>query len=481
MDQIGPYQIQGELGRGGMGIVYRGLDPVIGRTVAVKTVRSSDLGDSVEQEKLKDRLFREAKSAGMLSHPGIVTIYQAGQDKDVLFIAMEFIDGPNLADALARTRPSVELTLQILKQAAEALDYAHSKGVIHRDIKPANLLLQSEGRVKVADFGIAKIAATNLTRTGTTVGSPAYMSPEQIRAMAMDGRADQYSLGIVAYEMLTGLRPYDSDTITSLVFKVVFEQPDLAKLDAVPGGRRMDPVFRKVLAKTADERFPTCTAFWQALSDAASGKDMPVAEAQPAGFDSTLPMNAIPVLPTPNAAPPPPPPPPKPEEAAPPPGVAPPLPQFPQQVQAAEHSRRGVVMGGLGVLALALGGGGYWMWSTRPVVPIDDPEKKKVEERSKKNHGVGEDKLVQPVLLQKVEPEYTPKAMREGIEGTVRIRIGINEQGRVEDPEILQRLDPGLDRKAIEAVRKWTFKPATVHGNPVPYRVQVELSFVIPK
>jgi len=467
MEQIGPYQIIGELGRGGMGIVYRGLDPVIGRTVAVKTVHSSDLGDSVEQEKLKERLFREAKSAGILSHPGIVTIYQAGQENDVLFIAMEFIDGPNLAEALARTKPSVELTLQILKQAAEALDYAHSKGVIHRDIKPANLLLQSEGRIKVADFGIAKLAATNLTKTGTTVGSPAYMSPEQIRAMPMDGRADQYSLAIVAYEMLTGLRPYDSDTITSLVFKVVFEQPDLSKLENVPGGMNMQPVFLKALAKTAPERFPTCMAFWEALSVAAgmgagsqlestlllSGVGNANGPSSPGGktVAGTIPLNATRVEPQPE------PPPAKPPE---------------------EPSRRGVMLGGVGALVVALAGGGYWMFGRKTPDPKpEDPGKGKTVDPPP---GDGE-KATAPELIKRVSAEYTPEAYKAGIQGSVRVRIGINEQGRVEEAEVVKSLDPGLDKKAIEAAKKWTFKPAMLRGKPVAVRSQVELEFLIQK
>lgn len=496
MEQIGPYEILGELGRGGMGIVYRGLDPVIGRTVAVKTVHSSDLGDSAEQTKLKDRLFREAKSAGMLSHPGIVTIYQAGQDKDVLFIAMEFIDGPNLADALARTRPSVELTLQILKQAAEALDYAHSKGVIHRDIKPANLLLQSEGRIKVADFGIAKIAATNLTKTGTTVGSPAYMSPEQIRAMAMDGRADQYSLGIVAYEMLTGLRPYDSDTITSLVFKVVFEQPDLSKLEQVPGGLRMDPVFRKVLAKSAEDRFPNCMAFWQALSDAANG----VEQGPATDFEATLPLNQSKSAAASGAgasAPPPmrletearpavvapvQPPPSQPVAAEKRPAYQPPPAAMPVEAQS---SKRGLMFVGIAVAAVVLGGGGYWMWSQRsqPVIPEHKEKENRDKDRIGKKGPVegAHEKVVPPQVIASPEAEYTPEAQKAGIEGVVRLRIGIDERGRVTEARVVKALDPGLDRKAIQAVLRWTFKPATFNGKPVPFEAQVEQHFVIPK
>ncbi len=446
MDQIGPYQIQGELGRGGMGIVYRGLDPVIGRTVAVKTVHAAELGDAVEQEKLKERLFREAKSAGILSHPGIVTIYQAGQDKDVLFIAMEFIDGPNLADALARTRPSMELTLQLVKQAAEALDYAHSKGVIHRDIKPGNLLLQSEGRVKIADFGIAKLAAHNLTKTGTTVGSPAYMSPEQIRAGPMDGRADQYSLAICAYEMVTGIRPYDSDTITSLVFKIVFEQPDLSRLENVPRGAQLEAVFRKALAKTAEERYPTCVAFWQALSDAAS------AQLSAADLEPTL------LLPS-NLA----------EK---------PLVIENEARVTTSRDQSKLLLAASAVVGVLILGIGLWMWLHREL-PVVVPQPPFGDTRIAPSGD--QEKATQPVLVQQVKPEYTAEALKAGIQGSVKLRIGINEQGQVEEAEVVGPLDPGLDQKAIEAVKKWKFQPAMLKGKPVAMRSRVELEFHIEK
>ena len=463
MEQIGPYQIQGELGRGGMGIVYRGVDPVIGRTVAVKTLHTAELGDQAEQDKLRERLFREAKSAGILSHPGIVTIYQAGQDKDILFIAMEFIDGPNLADALMRTRPALDTSLDLLKQAAEALDYAHSKGVVHRDIKPANLLLQSGGRVKIADFGIAKLASTNLTKTGTTVGSPAYMSPEQIRASGVDGRADQYSLAILAFEMLTGRRPYDSDTITSLVFKIVFEQPDFSSLEQLPFGQRLDPVFRKALAKSADERYPNCVAFWQALSDASKSGGPPTEFAATIPFGSptspltTKPLPAQPLVQHQHPPLPPPPPPP------------------------ANGGSSKVILSLAGVVALLVAGGGFWMWSHRepspPVVPITKEDPKVVIPDSPN----GQEKATLPVPIQTVAAEYTPEALKAGIQGSVKVRVGINEQGDVEDANVTGSLDPGLDQKALEAARKWKFKPAMLKGKPVAVWQQVELEFLIDK
>ena len=456
MQQIGPYEIQEELGRGGMGVVYRGLDPVIGRTVAVKTLHASDLGDANEQERLRERLFREAKSAGILSHPGIVTIYQAGQDKDVLFIGMEFIDGPNLANALARTKPSLELTIDLVRQAAEALDYAHSKGVVHRDVKPANLLLQSDGRIKIADFGIAKLAAASLTKTGTTVGSPAYMSPEQIRAAPVDGRADQYSLAIMAYEMLTGLRPYDSDTISSLVFKIVFEQPDLASLATVPGGPALEQVFRKALSKSAEDRYPTCLAFCQALAAAAQGSKQ-------AEFIQTLPLPSL-MEPTPliKAA--------ADTQAAP--FVPPP----------AVRNKRSSLPAAAAVIGGLIIGIGLWMALHREQVA--DTTKQTATKEVEPPIPPGTDsneKATQPVVIEQVKPEYTPEALKAGIEGAVKLRIGINEKGQVEEADVVGPLDPGLDQKAIDAVKKWKFKPGMLRGKPVAMRSRVELEFHIAK
>lgn len=465
MDQIGPYQIQGELGRGAMGVVFRGIDPVIGRTVAVKTLHTKDLGDSSEQEKLKERLFREAKSAGILSHPNIVTIYQAGQDNDVLFIAMEFIDGPNLADVLLKTRPRVELTLELLKQAAEALDYAHSKGVVHRDIKPANLMLQREGRIKIADFGIAKLASTNLTKTGTSVGSPAYMSPEQIRAAPVDGRADQYSLAIMAYEMITGVRPYDSETITSLVFKIVFEQPDLSALGQVEGGSRLEPVFRKALSKAADDRYPNCVAFWYALAAAwQAGGSSKLDETW--GNPSAMPMPSP--APAPQSAP----------------LVAAPMVATPVTGRRPGLSS-GMLMGIAAGAAVMIGGGGFWMWSSRnavaPTQPVLHGEKAKAPlEKAAQDQGSPE-KATQPIPLQQVAAEYTPEALKAGIEGSVLVKVGINEQGDVEEAEVVRPLEPGLDKKALEAAKKWKWKPAMVKGKPVAVQQQVELEFLIKK
>ena len=276
MPQIGRYLVVRELGRGAMGIVFEARDPLIDRTVAVKTIRLDTLGDASEAEGLQERLFREARSAGALSHPGIVVVHDLGRHEDVAYIAMERVDGPTLEHVLATGGiPKREETLRILRQTAAALDYAHQRGVVHRDIKPGNLMLDragSGGQVKITDFGIAKIASTQqLTRTGTVMGTPSYMSPEQITAQPLDGRADQFSLAVIAFEMLAGARPFRADTLAGLVHQIVYEDRASARSLRAELPDAVDEVLRRGLAKNAAERYPSCMAFVEDLEGALAG------------------------------------------------------------------------------------------------------------------------------------------------------------------------------------------------------------------
>ena len=204
---IGGYEILGELGRGAMGIVYHGRDAAIGRPVAIKVIRL-DAGTTPEESaQLRQRLIREASAAGKMYHPGIVTVHQLGEDGSNVFIVMEYVEGSSLEKLLANN-PMLDRAwaLDILSQVAVALDYAHKDGVVHRDVKPPNILVRADGRVKIADFGIAKITAgatTGMTGAGVSIGSPAYMSPEQIKGTEIDGRADQFALGTIAFQMFT--------------------------------------------------------------------------------------------------------------------------------------------------------------------------------------------------------------------------------------------------------------------------------------
>src|SRR5271166_3745553 len=185
MEKIGRYQVLGEIGRGAMGVVYRAQDPAIGRVIAIKTIRLSDLTDPTERERLRDRLFREAQTAGILSHPNIVTIYDIAEENGLAYVFMEFVDGPPLERVLSEPHaPDKELVLSVLEQTASALDYAHSKGIVHRDIKPANIMLHEGRQAKVTDFGVAKILSQQMTHSGAMMGTPNYMSPEQVQGHA---------------------------------------------------------------------------------------------------------------------------------------------------------------------------------------------------------------------------------------------------------------------------------------------------------
>ena len=270
MDHIGRYQILGELGRGAMGVVYRALDPSIGREVAIKTIRLSEVGSTEQRGQQRERLFREARSAGILSHPGIVTIYDMAEQDDTAYIAMEFVSGSTLEQLLAARQPlDPAFISSILRQTAAALDYAHHRGIVHRDIKPANIIVTEAGMAKIADFGIAKIsAADQLTQTGLIVGTPNYMAPEQVQGKAVDGYADQYSLAVMAYEMLTGDKPFMAEHLTTLVYQIVCEAPPRAQRLNPSLGPRIEAVLQRGLSKKKEERFPNCVALVDALEAA---------------------------------------------------------------------------------------------------------------------------------------------------------------------------------------------------------------------
>lgn len=253
---LGRYVVTGEIGRGAMGLVYRGEDPTIGRPVAIKTVNPAALTDPSHQQMLRERLVREARSAALLSHPGIVTIYDVIETGDMACMVMEFVDGESLAMLLSRGPLPRETALALLLHIAAALDFAHQNGVIHRDIKPANILLTQYGYPKIADFGIARVTSRETTLGIKSLGTPAYMSPEQIRDEPVTPRSDQFALGVLAFELLTGRKPYDSDQVSALIYKVLEEPPPPSGL-----GPAVDATLRRALAKPAAQRFPTCLEF----------------------------------------------------------------------------------------------------------------------------------------------------------------------------------------------------------------------------
>jgi class 3 adenylate cyclase/tRNA A-37 threonylcarbamoyl transferase component Bud32 len=260
--RIGRYEILSELGRGAMGAVYKARDPQIGRTVAIKIILATNQTPE-ELEEYKMRFYREAQTAGQMSHQGIVTIYDVAEDEfGQPYLVMEFIEGVTLDKLLASGSPArvqtprpIKESLDIAIQVADALDYAHRRNVIHRDIKPANILVTPEGKAKIADFGIAKLAGTTMTHTGLLVGTPAFMSPEQITGGQVDSRSDIFSFGIVFYWMCTGTKPFAGQAITEVAYKVVHAQPTPVRqlnADLPPG---IDAVVQRCLAKKPDERY----------------------------------------------------------------------------------------------------------------------------------------------------------------------------------------------------------------------------------
>ncbi len=224
---IGRYEIQKELGRGAMGVVYLGKDPKINRLVAIKTVRFEEVDPDLLED-TKKRFFREAEAAGTLNHPNIVTIYDVGEEEDLAYVAMELLDGSDLTPYVKKDKllPTKEL-LRIIGSVAEGLAFAHEKGIVHRDIKPANIMLLKDGSVKIADFGIARISTSSATQTGTVLGTPSYMSPEQVAGQKVDGRSDLFSLGVAMYELLSGQKPFTGDSIAALMYAIANKPPVL--------------------------------------------------------------------------------------------------------------------------------------------------------------------------------------------------------------------------------------------------------------
>ncbi len=272
MSSIGRYEIEREIGRGAMGVVYLARDPRLHRSVAVKTY---SLPDGVSEELAKqfhERFLREARAAASLSHPGIVTIYDAGEDpvRNLPYIAMEFVQGQSLKQRLEkgdRLDPSWVLAFGAV--LADALQVAHRAGIVHRDIKPANILIRDEdGAVKIADFGVARLKTSDLTQSGASLGSPGYMSPEQVRGGALDGRSDLFSLAVVLYEALCGKRPFHGDDLVSLAYSIAHDTqvPLSRQLQACPAG--LDTFFDRALSKDPDKRFPDGAAFREAFLDA---------------------------------------------------------------------------------------------------------------------------------------------------------------------------------------------------------------------
>jgi serine/threonine protein kinase len=278
--QVGRYQILNELGRGATGVVYKALDPTIARTIAIKAIPLGDVGDPEEKRVMRERLLREAQSAGSLSHPNIVTIYDILESADFVHILMEYIEGDSLQD-LQRTDalPTHRELWQFLRQIADALDYAHRKGIVHRDIKPANILISKQQPEalrfsKIADFGVASFISRDPAQNGTQpgkagsamIGTPNYMSPEQIQGLAVSGASDQFALGAIVYELLSGEKPFNAEGLPSLFYQICKQNPKPVESVNAALNATVGKVMSRVLSKNPTERFASCSDFIGALS-----------------------------------------------------------------------------------------------------------------------------------------------------------------------------------------------------------------------
>jgi serine/threonine protein kinase len=254
--RFGRYKLIAKLGKGSMGIVYKAHDPNIDRTVALKVMRQ----DRVTSEEFVQRFLKEARAIGKLSHPNIVSVYDAGQDRGALFIAMELLVGKSLEEIMKDKRLEPHDIVKLGVQVAEALDYAHQKGIVHRDIKPSNIILTPADQVKITDFGIARIddpSATQQTQAGQILGTPAYMSPEQVKGASVDSRTDLYSLGVILYELVTGNRPFTADNITAIFSAILLQEPAELEDSSSPMRRSLNEVIVKSLNKSPEKRFQT--------------------------------------------------------------------------------------------------------------------------------------------------------------------------------------------------------------------------------
>lgn len=261
ISQLGRYNIIGELGQGAMGTVYKAVDPLIDRIVAIKTINLSLALD--EKDEYESRFYQEAKAAGRLSHPNIVTIYDVGKSGEIAYIAMEFLQGRELRDILNDgKRMPVEQVINVVAQVAQGLAYAHENGIVHRDVKPSNIMIVRDGHVKITDFGIARMASAAVrTQTGMVLGSPKYMSPEQVVGKLTDQRSDIFSLGVMLYEMLTGQAPFSGENINAIMYQTLNSVPPPPSTLSPNVPEMLNFIVAKALAKKLEHRYQDAKEF----------------------------------------------------------------------------------------------------------------------------------------------------------------------------------------------------------------------------
>ena len=271
IEALGKYEIKRPLGRGAMGTVYEGWDPIIARRVAIKTVKLPDNADPETEEALA-RFRREAQAAGRLTHPNIVGVFDYGETSDLAYIVMEFVEGPSLKTLLDRHEHfAITDMARVMQDLLAGLQFSHERGVVHRDIKPANVMLTGAGQAKIADFGIARIDSSSMTQAGTLLGTPAYMSPEQFMGQVVDARTDIYSSGVLLYQMLTGDRPFEG-SMSAIMHKVLNTEPPVPSLLSVTAPPSFDAVVRRAMSRRPEDRFASAGAFAEAIRGALSNQ-----------------------------------------------------------------------------------------------------------------------------------------------------------------------------------------------------------------
>ncbi len=283
-ETIGKYKVLDTLGQGAMGVVYKALDPDIDRHVAIKTIRFDMLTDAAGKDEIMRRFMREAQAVGKLEHPNIITIYEVGREEDLTYIVMQLAKGQSLKEILdaGKSYQPSEI-VKLVDRLCAALDYAHSQGVVHRDVKPANILIDEMGRPYLVDFGVARLEMSTMTTAGSVMGTPSYMSPEQVMGKSVDARADIFSLGVILFELLTNRRPFEGEHITTVVYKIAHEEPPSLSQVRNAGVQMFEPIIRKVLAKDPKDRYQT----GRELSEALQKASMPVSADETLIYDAT--------------------------------------------------------------------------------------------------------------------------------------------------------------------------------------------------
>jgi serine/threonine-protein kinase len=436
---IGRYRITGELGRGGMGVVYRAVDPQLDRPVAVKRI-SLDSGEPTAQE-LENRFLREARLAARLHHSAVATVFDAGRDGDALYLVMELVEGESLQRRLARGNfPSAGQSLELAAQVADALAAAHQKGIIHRDVKPANILLTVDGAVKVSDFGVAKAVgdATDLTRSGTVLGSPAYMAPEQIQGQGVDTRADIFSLGVVLYEMLLHRRPFPADTVTTLIYQILHQDPLDDPLAMRALGAELGIFLRQALAKNPADRVPDATTFARRARELAVR--MAAGEQVATGATLKLPGR---------------------EAVAP---VVPVVPVVPAEVPPPVPARRNplwfaAVAGVAGALVLA---GAYWLLRRPPAPEVGVATPARVEARAP----AVPEAASTPAAPPPTAPELRPAPAAEASPADLETVVTAPPVGEVRTNPAARAARPGASPTAVSTPPAATPSPAAPPSRP---------------